>query len=95
MVNRVSQLAYLAFACTPNFIGVRMNLDMCPLTLMLIFSLWLFKVFKKFFLVLVLFKNLLVYIWPLICLSLEETDCLLFTFVLKKLYISIFHTKYF
>ena len=31
----------------------------------------------------VVFQNVLLYAWPLICLSLEETDSLLFTFILR------------
>ena len=41
-----------------------------------------------------LFKNLLLYIWSFIYLFLEETDSLLFTFLLKGPYFSIFYTNY-
>ena len=45
--TRAQQLMYVAYVCTSTFIGVRMNLDKCTLTHMLIFSLWFFKVFKN------------------------------------------------
>ena len=64
----VRQLGYVAYVRTPTFIGVRMILDMFTLTGILIFSLWFFKVFKVFNFI--LFKNLLLYIWPLIYLLL-------------------------
>ena len=68
-------------------IGIHMILDMRTLTSTLIFSLWLFKVFKTFLILLSLYC--------FICLSLEETDSLLFTFVLKKPYFFNFSYKLF
>ena len=53
--------------------------------------LWFFKVFKIF---LVLIISYCLKIWPLICLSLEEMDSLLFTFVVKKSYFPICYTNY-
>ena len=85
-IYRVPQLMYTAYIPTPTSIGIWMILDMCTLTHMLIFSLWFFKVFKIFLILTSLYR--------LICLSLEETDSLLFKFVLKKPYFSIFHTIY-
>ena len=46
---RVRQLEYVAFVCTPTFIGIRMILDMRTLTLTLVFSVLFFKSFQKFF----------------------------------------------
>ena len=46
--GRVGQLTYVAYARTPNFIGIRMILDMSTLTCTLIFSLLFCKVFKFF-----------------------------------------------
>ena len=90
--SRVWQLVYVAYICMPTFIGIQIILDMWTLTGMLIFTLW-FKVFK-IFLLLTLYKILLLFDLQFICLSLEETDYLLFTFVLKKSYFPIFHTNY-
>ena len=56
-----------------------------------------FSSFQKFFgfCNFILFKHLLLHIWPLVfCLTLEKTDSLLYTFVLKKPYFSIFGTNY-
>ena len=44
--GRVPQLACTTYVHTSNFINKHMNLDMCMLTLPLIFSLWFFKVFE-------------------------------------------------
>ena len=49
-----------------------------------------FNVFKKFLVLTVLYSLKTNFIY----LSLEETDSLLFTFVLKKPYFSIFHRNY-
>ena len=43
---------------------------------------------------LILFKNLLLYIWPLLLFVSEKTDSLLFIFLLKITYFSSFHTNY-
>ena len=75
----------------PTFISVCLILDMRMVTCILIFFPAIFLKFSKFFCI--LFKNLLLYIWSLICLSLEENDSLLFTFILKKPYFPIFHTN--
>ena len=85
-IYRVRQLMYTAYVPTPTFIDIWMILGMCTLTCMLNFSLWFFKVFKIFL--------ILICLYCLICLSLEETDSLLFKFVLKKPYFSIFDTNY-
>ena len=45
---RVQQLAYIAYMCTPTFIGISMILVMHTLTYTLILSLWFFKVFTFF-----------------------------------------------
>ena len=76
---RVRQLAYVAYV-----IGVRMILDMCTFDTYAHLFPWFFKVFKNFSAIFLTF----------ICLSLEETDSLLFTYVLKKIFFSIFHTNY-
>ena len=94
---QVRQLTYVAYVLTFTFIDVRMILDMCTLTRTLIFSLWFYKVFKIFQVLIIL--NCLksyCYIFDLqfICLSLEETTSLLFTFALNKLYFPFFHTNY-
>ena len=94
---QVRQLTYVAYVLTFTFIDVRMILDMCTLTRTLIFSLWFDKVFKIFQVLIIL--NCLksyCYIFELqfICLSLEETTSLLFTFALNKLYFPFFHTNY-
>ena len=95
--GRVQQLAYVAFVRTSTFIGIHMILDMYILTRMLIFSFWIFTVFK-IFIVLIISYCLKTYCnifeLYLICLSLKETDSWLFTFVLKKPHFSIFHTNY-
>ena len=41
-----------------------------------------------------LFKNLILYFWTFICLSLKERGPLLLSFVLKKPYFPFFHTNY-
>ena len=61
--NRVQQMVYVAYICTPIFIGIQIVLDVRMFTCLLIFSLWLFKVFNNF----LLFKHQL-YIWHLIYL---------------------------
>ena len=73
------------------------ELDMHTLTLMLIFSYDLLKfqncsIFYNF----ILFKKTYCYVFDLWfnCLSMELLDFLVFTFVLKKPYFSIYHTYY-
>ena len=51
--NGVGQLAYTVYVCVLTFIGVHMILDMCMLTLSLIFSLWFFKVVKTFLILII------------------------------------------
>ena len=90
---RVQQWAYILYVHIPTFIGVHMISDISTLTRTLNFSLWFFKVFKIFLVLIIflLFKNLLLYVWSL---PLEETYSSLFTFLLKKPYFSMFHTNY-
>ena len=45
----------LRLVLTPNFIGVRMILDMCTLTRTRIFSLWFFEVYKTFLVRIILY----------------------------------------
>ena len=101
MILTVQQLVYAAYVCKPTylckptFIGACMILDMHTLTHILIFSIWFFKVFLVLLFWFWFFKILMLYIWPvIICSSLQETDSLLFTFVLKKPYFPIFHKNY-
>ena len=75
---------YVAYVRTPIFIGVLMILDMCTLTARSFFP-YDFSKFSKFGL---FYKFDLI----LFSLSLEETDSLKFTFVLKIPYLSICHT---
>ena len=93
--SRVRQLAYVAWVRRPTFIGVNMILDMRPLTRALIFSLWFFIHFSdscNF----ILFKNLLLYIWPFIYLFVHGRDRFFTAYNCFKetLYFSIFHTNY-
>ena len=77
--------------CTYFYLNMRM------LTCMPIFSLRFFKFFKIFLVLIILYcLKTYCYIFDLyfICLSLEETDSLLFTLVLRKAYFLIFHTNY-
>ena len=78
----VRQLGYVAYVRMPTFIGVRMILDMFTLTGILIFSLWFFKVFKVFNFI--LFKNLLLYIWPLIYLFVLGRDIFFTAYICFK-----------
>ena len=89
LVGRVRQLSYIVYACMPNFIDVRMILDMHTLTHMLFFS-YDFLSFQHFsgsdnF---VLFKSLLLYV----CLLIVHGRDRFFAFYifLKKTYFSIF-----
>ena len=98
-LSRLRQaLAFVVYARTPNFIDICMISDFFPM-------IFFFKFSGSFNFI--LFKHLLLYIRPLIYLSLEETDSLLSAFVLKKLvfhtisispylkpYFSIFHSDY-
>ena len=101
--NRVWQFAYVAYICMHTFIGVRMIiLDMRLLICMLIFSRWLFKVFKIFLVLKILYclktycSIFLIYFALYLWFSLEEADFLLFTFILKKPYFSYeLFNKYF
>ena len=52
--DRVRQLACVEYVHTPNFIGVRIILDMRKLTRMLIFFPTIFKVFKIFLVLIIL-----------------------------------------
>ena len=94
--TRVRRLAYVAYGHTLIFIGARMILDMRTFTRMLVFYLF-FKV-SKIFLVLIILYCLKAYCYifdlQFICLALEDTDSLLFKFVLKKPYFSNFYTNY-
>ena len=82
--DSVRQLAYVAYVLTPNFISVYM---ICPdfpwflhsLFPMICYSFQFFSGSYNF----ILFQNLLLYIW-LLFVSLEETDSLMLTLVLKK-----------
>ena len=75
-----------------TLIGVRMILNMPTLTLSVTFSIWFFKVFKMFLVLIVLhYSKTYCYIFDLSC-EFEETDSALLTFVLT--YFSISHTKY-
>ena len=67
---------------------------MCTFAHMLIFCLWFFKVFK-IFLVLITLTYCYIFDLQFICLGLEQTESLLFTFVLKKPYFSGFLYKLF
>ena len=95
---RVEQLAYVAYTHITTFIGVSMISDISTLTQTLIFSLWFFKVFKIFLVLIIYMYCLKTYCFifdlSFIFLSLKETDSLLFTFLLKKPYLSMFHTNY-
>ena len=87
---RVQQLVYVAYVCTHTFISICIILGMHTLAQMHIFPTYFLMFSKKFLVLTVLYilKSNFIY------LSLEETDSLLFTFVLKKLYFSIFHRNY-
>ena len=75
---------YAACVHMPNFNGVHMILDMHTFRRMLSFSK-IFKFSKSFwFLWFYIVYCLLLYIWLLIYLSLEEIASLLFTFVLRN-----------
>ena len=71
-----SRINVLVYVFTPTFSDVCMILDMVMLTCMLIFSLYFFKVFKIFQSShdLILFKNLVLYIWSLIYLFVLGRD---------------------
>ena len=91
-MGRVRQLTYVAYVCTSTFIGVPMILDMRTLTVTLFKILQHFSGFYNF----IQFKNLLLHIWPFDLIHLfflEETDFLLFTFVLKKFFFSQFFKR--
>ena len=69
LVGRVQQLAYIVYACMPNFIGVHMILDMHRMTCS--FFPYDFLSFQHFsgsdnF---ILFKTLLLYVCPLFVLG--------------------------
>ena len=96
ILDRVWQLAYVAYVRTTTFIGVYMIFDMHTLTLTFIF-LWFFKGFN-IFLVLIFLCCLKTYCYIF--------DFLIYLFVLEryrfftvhicwKPYFSIFHTSYF
>ena len=53
--HRVWQLANVTCICTPNFIGIDMNLDKCPNDMYAHFSLWFFIVFKIFLVLITLY----------------------------------------
>ena len=96
VLTRVRQLAYVAYVRTPTFNDVRMILDMGTLKLTLIFSLWLFKVFKIFLnLIILQFKNLMLYIGPLTFLLVLGRDRFFTVYIyFKETYFPIFHTNY-
>ena len=72
---RVQQMAFVTYVYMPNFTNIQMILDMHMLTCMLTFSQRISK-FSNFFwfLLCYLFKNLLLYIWPLIYLFVLGRD---------------------
>ena len=73
--SRVRQLVYTAYVCTPTFIGIRMILDMCTLTrTFIIFPYDFLKFYFSGSYNFILFKNLLLYIWPLIYLFVLVRD---------------------
>ena len=93
--SRVWQLTYVAYVRTSTFVGIRMIVDLRTLTRTLICSLWFFKVLKFQVLIILCLKtycHLLDHYFNY--WSLEETDFLPFTFVLKWPYFSIFN-RYF
>ena len=51
---RAEKLAYVAYVLTTTFIGLRVIWDMRTLTLTLTFSIWFFKVFKIFLVLIIL-----------------------------------------
>ena len=75
-LGRVPQFAYVVYVRMRTIIGVCMILYMRTLTRTVIFSSWFFKVFKNFLVLIILycFKNLLLYIWPLIYLFVLGRD---------------------
>ena len=88
---------YIAYVCTPNFIGVRIILDMCTLTRTLIFSLLFFKVFEIFLVLITLYclkLNALYLTFNLFACPWKRQDSLLYIFVLKKPYFSFFLRNY-
>ena len=58
---RVEQLAYVAYTHITTFIGVSMISDISTLTQTLIFSLWFFKVFKIFLVLIIYMYCLKIY----------------------------------
>ena len=82
MVYRDQQLVYVIYICTPNFGNA--FYDMYTHFFHTI-SLWFLYCWKTY-----CYK----FDFKFICLSFKETGSLLFTFVLKKPYFSIFHTNY-
>ena len=56
IMNRVQQLKYVAYVRTPNFIGMRMILDLRSLTCKLIFSLSFFTASKIFLVHIILYS---------------------------------------
>ena len=56
IMNRVQQLKYVAYVRTPNFIGMRMILDVRSLTCKLIFSLSFFTAYKIFLVHIILYS---------------------------------------
>ena len=78
MVYRDQQLAYVAYAHTPNFghVYVEMNVHFFPCDFSMIYC---FKLLQ---------------IWPFICLSFQDTGSLLFIFILTKACFSISYTNY-
>ena len=87
LVGRVQQLAYILYACMPNFIGVHMILDMHRMTCSFIpydfLSFQHFSGSDNF----ILFETLLLYVCPLFVLGRDR----FFTFYIffKKTYFSI------
>ena len=74
---------YISYISSPTFNGICMILDMHMLTCAHFF-LWFFKVFKIFLVLKICYYwKTYCYIFDL-CLSLKETDFLLFPFILKE-----------
>ena len=75
---------------TPNFIGVRMSLDMRTLSRTLICSLWVFKVHKIFLVLIILYcleAYCYIFDFKFTCLSLEEIYSLLFKSLLLYIWL--------
>ena len=74
----VQHLAYVVYTCMSNFIGFHMIYNT--------FSVWFFKLFKFFLVLLILYclKTYLIYIWPLIYLFVLGRDRLFTAYICFK-----------